>query len=323
MECFPNKTVSIIIVTAGAKDYLWLLLDSVRKQTYPCFEIIVIDNSLNPRLKQEINKGYPEVKLYSNSENLFYCQALNQGIDISSGDFILCLNDDVVLSREFIKEALGAFNINQNIGMVSGKILRRDAKIIDSTGLFLSPWRTARERGYGSSDKGQYQKEEYIFAVNGAVAFYRRKMLEAVKIGGDYFDGDYRIFYEDLDIAWRAQNLGWKGYYTPWAIAYHARGATVRSEGGGDKPFARRYLNDNLHCGLIRNRYLTFIKNESCLDFLLHLPFIFFYDLAVWCYILFFKPCIIKMSVINFDYLKRAFNKRRLIRKKKELKGGF
>jgi len=44
-------------------------------------------------------------------------------------------------------------------------------KIIDSTGLFLTPWRTAKERGYGDKDRGQFGKEGYIFGVNGAVAF--------------------------------------------------------------------------------------------------------------------------------------------------------
>ena len=109
--------------------------------------------------------------------------------------------------------------------MVSAKVLRADGKTIDSTGLFLSVWRTAGERGHGLIDTGRFEREEYIFGVNGAVAFYRRQMLEEIKIGQEYFDPDFHIFYEDLDMAWRAQRAGWRGYYIPQAIAYHARGS--------------------------------------------------------------------------------------------------
>jgi len=311
-----NKIVSIIIVTCGIKNYLMSCLDSLREQVYKDFEIIVIDNSLNQNFSQEIDKYYPQIKLYSSPENLFYCAALNLGIETSRGDFILCLNDDVILDKKFIEEALRAFSIDERIGMVSGKILRSDGKTIDSTGLFLSPWCTAKERGYGSKDTGQFDKEEYIFGVNGAVAFYRRKMLEDIKIDTDYFDSDYQIFYEDLDVAWRGQNFGWKAHYAPKAIAYHVRGATVRKSFGIDKLYARRYLSNDLHFDLVKNRYLTLIKNESYLDLALHLPFILFYDFLVWSYILFFKPSLIKDFISNLRYLKPAFKKRRLVKKK-------
>ncbi len=155
MEGLSNKIVSVVVVTTGVKDYLWSLLDSIKKQTYTYLEVTVIDNSLNTNFSQEINKRYPEIKLYSSPKNLFYCEALNKGIELSMGDFILCLNDDVTLDRKFIEEALKGFEINERIGMVSGKILRSDRKTIDSRGLFLSLWRAAKERGYGLEDRGQ------------------------------------------------------------------------------------------------------------------------------------------------------------------------
>lgn len=317
MQNKSNRIVSVIIVTSGVRDYLQSCLDSVREQMFPPIEIIVIDNSGNRDFSQAIAKDYPGIKLYSSPKNLFYCAALNRGIEMSRGDFILCLNDDVILDRGFIAEALRGFSVDERVGMVSGKILRSDGQTIDSTGLFLSIWRTAKERGYGLRDIGRYEREEYIFGVNGAVAFYCRRMLEDIKIHTDYFDTDYHIFYEDLDIAWRAQNFGWKAYYIPEAIAYHARGATVRKSLGIDKPYARKYLSSDLHLDLIKNRYLTLIKNEPCLDFLLHLPFILSYDILVWIYILFFRPNLIPFFLLNLKYLKSAFKKRRLAKKRK------
>ena len=311
MEDPSNKIVSVIIVTRGISGYLAACLDSLRTQTFPHFETIVADNSLVPAFGQRILNDYPFVKLYPSCEDLFYCQALNKGIEVSRGSFVLCLNDDVILDKYFIERALEGFSYDPRIGAVSGKILRQDGVTLDSTGLFLTLCRTARERGYGVKDKGQFQKKEYIFGVTGAVAFYRRTMLEHIKENNGYFDIDFHIFYEDLDIAWRAQRFGWKGYYCPEAIAYHLRGGTVRLSRGINKPYARKYLDDRLHADLIKNRYLTIVKNESMLGFLLHSPYIFIYDLTLWSYILLFRPQQIKILISNSKYLKSAFTGRK------------
>jgi len=265
-----NQVVSVIIVTARVKDYLTTCLDSLKKQTYPHLQIIVVDNT---------------------KEGLSYSQALNKGIGMSEGGVILCLNDDVILDRNFILEALKGFLADPCVGMVSGKILRPDNKTIDTTGLFLTFWRTAKERGYGSKNRGQFEKSGYVFGVNGAVAFYQKEMLDKI----NYFDERFGFFYEDLDLAWRAQKAGWRGYYIPSAIAWHVRGGTTRGEGGIDKPFARRFLNDKLHLSLIKNRYLTIKKNESFFDFIVHLPAMVLYEVLVWSHVLLFRPHLIKL----------------------------
>ncbi len=305
-----NRLVSIIVVTAGKKDYIWGVLGSVKKQTYPFLETIVIANSLNANLGKEILKSYPLARLYQSQENIFYCGALNLGIKQSKGDFILCLNDDITLEPDFITKALGGFYIGRKIGMVSPKILRSDKKTVDSAGLLLGLAYTAVERGYGTKDRGQFDKPGYIFGVNGAAAFYRREMLEDIREDGNYFDPDFRIFYEDLDLAWRAERRGWRGYYMPGAVAYHIRGGTVRASGGAGRPFARRYLADRLQTDLIKNRYLAIIRNESPLKFIAHLPLMLLYDFTVWAYILMFNPRLIKKIVGDLKYLKAAFIRR-------------
>jgi len=304
MEQPSNKIVSVIAVTRGISDYLKTCLNSLKIQTFPDFETIVIDNSLQPAFGKKILSEYPFIKLHPSHENLFYCQALNKGIEGSQGNFILCLNDDVILDKYFIERALEGFSYDSRIGAVSGKILRKDGVTLDSTGLFLTLWRSTKERGYGLKDAGQFQKRGYVFGVNGAVAFYRRQMLEDIKEHGNYFDVDFHIFYEDLDIAWRANRRGWRGYYIPEAVAYHLRGGTVRPSQGINKPYARRYLNEVLHADLIKNRYLTIIKNESWLGFLLHIPFLLIYDVIMWGYILIFRPQQLKMFIANLHYMR-------------------
>ena len=291
MADLQNSLVSGIIVTAGEENYILSCLESLKKQAYPFAEIIIIDNGLGPELKSRILREFPQAKIYPGPQGLSYSASLNRGIAQSRGDYILCLNDDVRLSPGFILNGLQGFNLNDKIGIISGKILRFNDKLIDSAGLTLSPWLTARERGYGRPDKGQFENAEYVFGATGAVAFYRRSMLEEIREGQDYFDPDYGLFYEDLDIAWRANNAGWKGYYLPSAVAYHLRGGTVRIEKRGiDKRCARLYLNDDLYFNLVRNRYLTIAKNVKFTDLLLRLPLTAIYELAAWSLIIFSRP---------------------------------
>lgn len=317
MKDVSKEKVTIIIVAAGRREYLKSCLDSAKKQTYPHIEFIVVDNSLNREFSEEFRNSYPEVKFFISQTNLFYCEALNKGIEASKGKFILCLNDDVILDKDFIREALSGFKVSQKVGMVSGKILRSNAAIIDSAGLFLSIFRSAGEKGYGVRDKGQFDKAGHIFGVNGAASFYRREMLENIKIDSEYFDSDFNFFYEDLDVAWRGQNFGWKGYYVPTALAYHIRGGTAREACGKDKRFARRFLNDKLHFDLIKNRYLAIIKNESFPGLLSCLPFIFFYDIFAWGYVVFFRPQLIKEIFLGGIPVKSAFRKRSLLKSAK------
>jgi GT2 family glycosyltransferase len=294
--------VSVVIVTIGVKNYLKLCLDSLSKQVCQPGEIIVIDNSLKPELAQEIHELYPAVKIYPSSENLFYVSGLNKGLSLARSEFILCLNDDVILDENFIQQARRGFLVNDKIGLVSGKILRINAKIIDSTGLFLSAWRTAKERGYGRQDGGQFEAPGFIFGVNGAAAFYRKKMLEEIKDQYGYFDKRFKMFYEDLDVSWRANKRGWQAYYVPTAVAYHVRGGSFRPDTGIGKPFARRYLNGQLHYELIKNRYLAILKNENFLSFFLHLVPVLAYDLLVCsCLLIFQLGCLMKI------FLKKSF----------------
>jgi GT2 family glycosyltransferase len=312
-----NETVSVIIVTTGKEGYFKQCLESLRIQSCPAAEIIMIDNSCG-KLSDHGGSacaGIADIKVYTQGSNMSYCQSLNRGIGISKGDFILCLNDDVVLDKRFIEEAVKGFSMGPRVGMVSGKILRFDRKTLDSTGLFLTVFRTARERGYGRPDPAGPEKEEYVFGVSGAVAFYRRKMLEELKIDSEYFDNDFGFFYEDLDIAWRGNNAGWRGCYLPHAIAYHLRGGTARKGSGQGRRFARRYLSDRLSFDLLKNRYLTIIKNDSLCGLLLCLPFIVFYDIANWGFIVLFRRQLLKMIFSEGIPFASALRKRRILKK--------
>jgi len=277
--------ISVIIVNYNRKELLRDCLEAVKAQGIQGIEIIVIDNGSSDRSADMVKLDYPGVRLIENKENLYFCRANNQGIKEARGEFILCLNSDCVLDKDYLKKAVSSFSMDAKIGMVSGKIMRVDRKTIDSTGLFVARNRKPLERGYGRLDKGLYEKAEYVFGVSGACMLMRKTMLEDVKDENGYFDETFEIYYEDLDLCWRAQKKGWKAYYNPKAIAYHARGATAvihNCRGALRLP----YITDELKKKYLRNRYRCMKKNDSLKGILLNLPFILLYELKIYLYML-------------------------------------
>jgi len=310
-----SSLVDAVVVTKGMDNFIESCLFSLCRQTRPLGRIIIIDNSANSMISRKFANDQ-RFEFFPQPANLVYGQALNKGIEASASRFILCLNDDVILDEHFIENALKGFSADDQVGMVSGRILRSGSKRIDSTGLFLSYYRSAKERDHGTKDSGQRNKEEVVFGVTGAVAFYRRQMLEGIKLGSDYFDSDFGFFYEDLDLAWRANNFGWRGYYVPSAIAYHVRGLTTRGVQGVGKRFARRFLTDELYLSLIRNRHLAIIKNERLVNLLFYLPFILFYDVMTLCFTVLLRPRLLMALFPRPAVLLSAWHKRKLIKSK-------
>jgi GT2 family glycosyltransferase len=296
-----NETVSVIVVYRKL-DYIEACLASLRGQAG---EVIVIDNSLDLGSSALLRDRNPGVRWFSQEKNLSYCDALNFGIRHSSGDFVLCLNDDVLLAQDYVARCLEAFSRGPRIGMVSGKIMREDKKTIDSTGLFVSLFYTAHERGYGKKDAGQFDRDGFIFGVTGAAGFYRRQMLEDLREGENYFDPVFRYFYEDLDMAWRGQRRGWKGCYAFLAGAVHVRGGTTRQKSGIGRRWARRFLSDELYCDLFKNRYLVISKNASALGLLGHLFLVILHDVAAWLHVLFFRPRLVRVCLAAFRPCKK------------------
>lgn len=318
---YCKDLVSVIIVTFDQRDYLERCIGSLLNQNYPYLQIIIVFNNSKESILNNVRRIFPKANFIINRENLLFCKAYNQGIGQSRGEYVLCLNDDVVLEDNFIEELVRAISLDKRVGMVSGKILRMDKTTIDSAGLFLGKSRKPIERGFNQRDNGRYNKEGYIFGCCGAAAFYRRTMLEDIRDKDDFFDSTYGLFYEDLDLSWRANRFGWRGYYNPKAVVYHIRGGTAKVRFPNTvilKKYYFPHLSEDLQFHFIKNRYMTIIKNDNLKDFLINFWNILFYDLKLWSYVLLFRPKIILRLSQIFKYLKIALKKRKAIKIKLE-----
>ena len=313
----PLKKVSVSIVNYCGRELLAECLASVGRQTYPSLETVVVDNASDDGSVEFVRESFPWARVIENGRNELFCRAQNTGISSTSGEYVLILNNDVVLHEDFITEAVKAMEADPKVGAVSGKVFRMDGRTIDTTGLFKGRDRRPVERGYGRPDEGRFDGPEYVFGAGGVCPLYRRECLDDTALGGEYFDSGYGAFYEDLDLAWRAHRKGWRAFYAPKAVAWHHRGATAQ-RGKGDKRgmfsgFAYARLPDFLKARLLLNRYKTMIKNDRLPEFIRDLPWIFLYDLRLWGFTLLFSPGAVPDFVKGLPGLVAAWRRRREI----------
>ena len=264
--------LSIVLINWNSALFIKNCINSLKRQTFKHFDLLFIDNSSTDGSVALFKRYSPHTRLIKNKINKGYAFAANQGIENTNGDMVLIMNTDVVLTKTFIENIIKEACKHEDTGSFGGKLLRfcgsePKSNVIDSTGLVLcNSIRRPTDRGMLEKDTGQYNKSEHVFGINGAAVCYRRKMLNDIKICGEYFDKDFFCYFEDVDLAWRSVLFGWKSMYVSSAIAYHYRGGSK----GENQIILRIYSS--------RNRYLIYLKNEPFIIFLKYLPLIIFVE---------------------------------------------
>ncbi|HQP91592.1 MAG TPA: glycosyltransferase [Candidatus Omnitrophota bacterium] len=310
-----SPLVSVIVVSCLKNDLLRSCIDSILSQDYPNIECLVYLNCSDKSKRSNFESKYKNVKFRNSEDNDLFCKPLNSGIRESKGTYVLCLNDDIILSPDLIGICVNAMEKDPVVGILGCCLIRPDKKTFDSCGLLWHPSRKPYDRGYGLKDSGGYSRG-FIFGVNGAAAFFRRKTLEDIKEGSEYFDERYGIYYEDMDISWRANIRGWRSFYEPSARAVHIRGASTRVVKRNIPIFLRNFaighIPHDLKVRLVRNRYITILKNDRLLLFLRDLPWILSYEIRLFFYLLFFDRAVLKDIVSDLSFIPYALNRRRI-----------
>src|SRR5277367_5227719 len=256
-----NDLVSVTIVTYNSGRFIKRCLESLQEQKYPNLEVIVIDNASTDGTVDILEQFQDHCRIYYNDENIGFAAAQNQAIALSAGEWVLTLNPDVLLLKNFIQAMADAGQMDPKIGTVCGKLLTirasfdlPDKQLVDSTGIYFTPMLRHLDRGSQEVDNGHYLNFEYVFGATAAAALYRRQMIDDISIAGEFFDPDFFVYREDADVAWRAQLMGWRCIYTPLARGYHVRNVL---------PGNRRALPPEINMHSVKNRFLMRMKNMT------------------------------------------------------------
>jgi GT2 family glycosyltransferase len=209
-------SLSVVIPTVRAGGDLERCLRSIREQRHPELELLVVDNA-SPGVTAE------DARVIRNEENVGFVGACNQGIDASSGELVLLLNDDTVMEPGSLQALVQTLEDQPRWGACQAKLLLLDdPSRLDTAGSFLTSTGFLIHRGaFGPADA--FDASDEIFAAKGAALLLRRRALADAGV----FDASFFAYFEESDLCWRLWLTGWEVGFAADARVLHALGSTA------------------------------------------------------------------------------------------------
>jgi GT2 family glycosyltransferase len=219
----PPPAVSVVVVNWNSRDDLAACLASLDGQTDRDFECVVVDNGSTDGSVAMVRDRWPEVRLVDAGENLGFAEGCNRGIAVARGAWIATLNNDAEAEPRWIERLrAAAASGGPRLGMVQSKILfKQHPELTNSTGVLLFEDGLAEDRGYKMPAELSNTPDE-VFCASAGAALYRRSMLEELRLPTGIFDRTFFMYFEDVDLGWRARLAGWSAVYAPDAAVRHA-----------------------------------------------------------------------------------------------------
>jgi GT2 family glycosyltransferase len=240
--------VSIIIVNYNGKALLDDCILSIRKTEASESEIIIVDNASTDDSCNYIRNKYPFVKLIELNKNYGFAKANNVGALYASGEFLIFLNSDTVVTKGWLYSLLEVMLSDPSIGAVGSKLMLYNLPgTINSAGANIIFNGNGYDIGFMDRDKKKYNVRSHKGSVCAASMMVRKK--EFLDLDG--FDPLYFMYFEDVDLCWRYWIAGFKVVYVPDSIVYHHFGGTT----GPDLNTPNRVFYS------VRNCYFNIIKN--------------------------------------------------------------
>jgi GT2 family glycosyltransferase len=220
-----NPLVSIVIVNYNGDKHLPELLESLKQQTYKHREVIVVDNHSTDNACQWVKAHYPECQLKELNKNIGFAAAVNTGIKEAAGDFILVLNNDIVLEEKALYEMVKvALTSPQKWSAIAPKMkFFNNPSFINAIGNSLYPTAWGSDNFIGHVDFGQFDDFNESFSACFGAVLLNAAVIKDIGL----LDRHYKFYYEDMDWSFRAQVYGYPILTAPKAEIYHKFGASM------------------------------------------------------------------------------------------------
>lgn len=229
--------VSLITINYnGYKDTCELVESLCRFEDYP-YEIIVVDNASPNGDGPLLKTALPGAIVICSDKNLGFSGGNNLGYLHAKGEYIVYINNDITISKPFLKILVNRMQSSGKIGAVSPKIkYEYQQDTIQYAGyVAANPIRVSYNLiGLNQKDNGQYDQAHSTGSVHGACIMTSREVLEKV---GTMTEA-YFLFYEELDWSWQLQRGGYETWYEPAACVLHKVSMTIKR----GSPFRLYYL---------------------------------------------------------------------------------
>ena len=227
--------LAIIVLNWNGSDDAIECIESLTKQTLKP-TIIIVDNNSSDNSVSVFEKYISihkreDITLIKNPDNLGFAGGINTGLVYARKqgfEYIGVLNPDAIADKKWCRALVDELSEHLDCGIATGIMQRRDGKTLDTTGDFYTTWGLPGPRNRDEPVENAPSKHGEVFGATGGGAIYRAAMFDDI----DMFDEDFFMYYEDVDLSFRAQLAGWKVRFTPKAIAYHKVGASSKKVPG-------------------------------------------------------------------------------------------
>jgi GT2 family glycosyltransferase len=242
-EINSKPLLDIQLVTWNGQKYLPACLTSLADQSFTSWQLLALDNGSSDNSLQQLANFVSQHpgQVSQNGFNQGFATAHNELFDHGQAPYVLVLNQDIILAKNYLAELIDYLQRNSLAGSASGLLLKLSESesgfakttVIDSLGLKIFPsYRVVEQR---RGDIWTFKRGGVIetFGVPATAAIYRRTALESIKLpteAGPYFAGFFGSYKEDVDLAYRLQLRGWGSVCLVEALGYHVRSLS----GGGD-----------------------------------------------------------------------------------------
>ncbi|HET7722571.1 MAG TPA: glycosyltransferase family 2 protein, partial [Acidimicrobiales bacterium] len=240
--------VSVVLVNyRGAEDTI-TCLRSFAGLDWPAdrIELLVVDNASGDGSAERIRAEVPNARVIASDVNRGFAGGCNLGAAEASGEYLAFINNDARPAGGWVKAAVEVLDTQADVACVASKVLDWEGDRIDFVDGSLTWYGMGYKRECELPDTGEWEKPKDVLFATGAAMFVRAGVYRAV----DGFDDRFFMFYEDVDLGWRLNLLGWRVRYVPTSVAYHRHHASMKSYG----PWREHYL-------LERNALFSLYKN--------------------------------------------------------------
>jgi GT2 family glycosyltransferase len=271
------KKIAVVILNWNGAKLLEQFLPSVIAFSDEA-TIYVADNASTDTSIEVIQNQFPSVKIIQNTGNFGFAKGYNEALKFVEEEYYALVNSDIEVTENWLAPILTLFENESETVIIQPKLLdfkkKTHFEYAGGAGGFIDkfgyPFCRGRIFDTVEEDKNQYDDAIEIFWATGACFFIRKEVYR--KLNG--FDDDFFAHQEEIDLCWRAFNLGYKTKYTPKSIVYHVGGATL-NEGNPRKTFLNfRNSLFMLTKNLPKNQLFPILSMRMCLDGLAGIQFI-------------------------------------------------
>jgi len=226
--------LSIIVTNFRNPQLLKVCLDSIKKYaTGIAYELIVADGETEEDTETMMREEYPEVKFFPSKENVGFQALLKKAIENSSGEYLLLLNGDIIVTEDSVNRMLTYIKENASVGMLGPKLLNFNGTLQYSCFRFYKPLTIIYRRTFLGrlpfakkhldlflmTDYNHADIKEVDWLMGSAIMISRNAIK---KVG--LMDPRYFMYFEDVDWCRRFWENGFKVIYYPLVSMHHYHG---------------------------------------------------------------------------------------------------